>query len=97
LAALQATTGVAPVVIGKPEPWMYQECMRRMGARPQTTAIIGDRLDTDIAGGMRAGLTTILVLWGISTEADLAASPMKPDFVCADIEELVQIWREQRI
>jgi 4-nitrophenyl phosphatase len=97
LAALQATTGVAPVVIGKPEPWMYQECMRRMGARPQTTAIIGDRLDTDIAGGMRAGLTTILVLSGISTEADLAASPMKPDFVCADIEELVQIWREQRI
>jgi 4-nitrophenyl phosphatase len=90
LAALEATTGVAPTVIGKPEPWMYEEAMRRMGARPETTAVIGDRLNTDIAGGARAGLTTILVLSGIATEADLAASPVKPDLVFADIQNLTQ-------
>ncbi|MBU0703130.1 MAG: HAD-IIA family hydrolase [Chloroflexi bacterium] len=95
LAALEAATGVAPVVIGKPEPWMYEEALRRMDARPETTAVIGDRLDTDIAGGVRAGLATVLLLSGISTEADLAVSPVKPDLVCADIEELVRVWMNQ--
>ncbi len=92
LAALETTTSVAPVVVGKPEPWMYEEALHRMGARPETTAVIGDRLDTDIAGGVRAGLTTVLLLSGISTQADLAASPIKPDLVCADIGELTVIW-----
>ncbi|MCP4543692.1 MAG: HAD-IIA family hydrolase [Chloroflexi bacterium] len=93
LAALEATTGVAPTIIGKPEPWMYEEAMRRMGACPETTAVIGDRLDTDIAGGVRAGLTTVLVLSGIASEDDLATSLIKPDVVCADIQELVQVWK----
>jgi len=92
LAALETATRVAPVVVGKPEPWMYEEALRQMGARPETTAVIGDRLDTDIAGGVRAGLTTVLVLSGIATEADLAGSPVKPDLVCADIGELTAIW-----
>jgi 4-nitrophenyl phosphatase len=94
-AALETTTGVAPVVVGKPEPWMYQEALRRMGARPETTAVVGDQLNTDIAGGARAGLTTVLVLSGISTEADLVASPVKPDLVYADIGELTQAWAVQ--
>ena len=92
LAALETTTSVAPVVVGKPEPWMYEEALHRMGARPENTAVIGDRLDTDIAGGVRTGLTTVLLLSGISTQADLAASPAKPDLVCADIAELTVIW-----
>jgi 4-nitrophenyl phosphatase len=92
LAALEATTGVRPVVTGKPEPRMYEEALRRMGARAETTAVIGDRLDTDLAGGARLRLTTVLVLSGIATEADAAASPVKPDVVCADIGELMRIW-----
>jgi 4-nitrophenyl phosphatase len=95
LAALEAATGIAPVVIGKPEPRMYEEALRRMGARSDTTAVLGDRLSTDIVGGVRAGLTTVLVLSGITTEADLAASPVKPDLVCADIEDLVHKWANQ--
>lgn len=95
LAALEAATGVAPVVVGKPEPRMVEAALRRMGAHSDTTAVLGDRLGTDIAGGVRAGLTTVLVLSGITTEADLAASPVQPDLVCADITELVQIWTDQ--
>jgi 4-nitrophenyl phosphatase len=95
LMALEMTSGVEPVVIGKPEPRMYEEALRRMGASPETTATIGDRLDTDIAGGVRAGLTTILVLSGIVTEPDLAASSVKPDLVFADTRELVRKWTEQ--
>ncbi len=95
LAALQAATGVAPLLIGKPEPWLYQEAMRRLAATAETTAAVGDRLATDIAGGVRAGLFTILVLSGVTTRADLAASPLKPDLVCADIRELVRAWEDQ--
>lgn len=71
---------------------MYEEALRRMDARPETTGVIGDRLDTDIAGGVRIGLTTVLVLSGITTGADLTGSPVKPDLVCADIEELIAAW-----
>ena len=92
LAALATTTGVAPIVVGKPEPWLYREAMQRLGARPETTAVVGDRLDTDINGGVRAGLTTILVLSGIATAADLATSLVKPDLVCADIGDLTRMW-----
>jgi 4-nitrophenyl phosphatase len=92
LAALQVATGIAPTITGKPEPQMYEEALRRMNASPETTAVIGDRLDTDLAGGVRLGLTTVLVLSGITREADLVDSPIKPDVVCADIGEVMQIW-----
>lgn len=95
LAALETTTSITPIVVGKPEPWMYQEALHRMGARPETSAVIGDRLDTDIAGGVRAGLFTVLLLSGISTQADLVASPVKPDLVCADIGKLTRMWMDQ--
>jgi 4-nitrophenyl phosphatase len=94
LAALEAATGVAPVVVGKPEPWVYEQALQRMRARPDHTAALGDRLDTDIAGGQRAGLATVLVLSGIATQADLDTSPVKPDLVCADIRDLMEKWRE---
>ena len=94
LAALEAATGVAPVVVGKPEPWVYEQALQRMGARPEHTAALGDRLDTDIAGGQRAGLATVLVLSGIATQADLDTSPVKPDLVCADIRGLMKKWRK---
>ena len=92
LAAIQVATGVEPLVIGKPEPWLYREAMRRMGAAPETTGVLGDRLDTDILGGVRLGLFTVLVLSGITTRDDLAASPVRPDLVCEDIGRLVQMW-----
>ena len=95
LASLEITTGITPVVVGKPEPWMYLEALRRMGASSESTAVVGDRLETDIGGAARIGLTTVLVLSGIATEADLALSPVKPDLVCAGIKELVQLWKEQ--
>lgn len=91
LAALEVATGVTPTVTGKPAPHMYQEALRRMDAQPETTAVVGDRLDTDLAGGVQLGLIKILVLSGIATEANLAGSPVKPDLVCADIEELTHL------
>jgi ribonucleotide monophosphatase NagD (HAD superfamily) len=56
--------------------------------------MIGDRLDTDIAGASNASLTTILVLSGIATGEDVSAASDRPDLVCADIQELLRRWKE---
>lgn len=88
LAALQATTGCAPLIIGKPEVWMFQIALERMGLPAEACASLGDRLDTDIAGGQRAGLKSILVLSGVTTPDDLAASPIQPDWVFPGIRQL---------
>lgn len=94
LAALEASTGVKPTIMGKPEPRIYEEGLRRMGATPESTAMIGDRLDTDIAGASRAGLITVLVLTGIAGEDDMAGSSLTPDLVCRDLQELLGCWSQ---
>ncbi|MCC6606904.1 MAG: HAD-IIA family hydrolase [Anaerolineae bacterium] len=89
LAFLQAATGVQPVVIGKPGPLIFQMAMEKLGGTPQNTAMVGDRLETDIAGGKAAGIQTILVLSGISQLDDVAqANGLKPDHIFADIQEI---------
>jgi 4-nitrophenyl phosphatase len=93
LAAIQTATDVEPIVIGKPWPLMLELAMRRIGGSPRTTAMIGDRLETDILGGKNAGLNTILVLSGVAMAADLTASPVQPDLVFDDINALVHAWQ----
>jgi 4-nitrophenyl phosphatase len=66
IVALEVASGVKATAIGKPEPVMYQLAMEQMNAQTETTAAVGDRADTDILGGKRAGLTTICVLSGSS-------------------------------
>lgn len=95
LAALQAATDVEPTVVGKPSPLMFQIALRRLGAAASTVAMLGDRLETDILGGHDAGLTTILVLSGVTTPADLAASPFQPDLVFDDITALTCAWTDE--
>ncbi len=89
LAAIEAATGVQPTVIGKPEPTLFQMALQRMGATEEETAVIGDRLETDILGGQRCGLTTILLLTGISQQQDLEASDIKPDYTFESLTQLV--------
>lgn len=95
LAALQAATDVEPVVIGKPSRLMFQFALERLGATPEQSAMIGDRLDTDVLGGQRAGLTTILLLSGVTTSASLAESPVQPDLVFDDIAALTRAWSRE--
>ncbi len=81
VAAIQTATAVTPVVVGKPQPGLFEHGLRRLGGmHPEQVAMIGDRLDTDIVGGRRAGLRTILVLSGVTTAAELEAAPnSRPD------------------
>jgi len=93
LAALQAATGVAPTIIGKPEPLMYQQALALLGVDPEETVAIGDRLETDILGAVRAGMRSLMVLTGVSTEEDLKASDYQPTWVMADIRAVTETLR----
>lgn len=90
VAALAAASGRQPIVIGKPETPMLEMAMLRMGVRPEETVMLGDRLDTDILAGERAGMPTVLVLTGVSTREDLATAEALPDVVVSDLPSLVE-------
>ena len=92
LAFLEAASGVEPTVIGKPGTAMMEQALDRMGAEPATTAILGDRLETDILAGQRAGLRTILVLSGVTDQATLSRSDIQPDLVFDDVAHLHTAW-----
>ncbi|GAB4256204.1 MAG: HAD-IIA family hydrolase [Methylomicrobium sp.] len=91
LAALQAATGVAPITIGKPEPIMYRQAMSLLRAEPGETIAIGDRLDTDILGAVRAGMSSLMVLTGVSSAADLERSDFQPTWIMPDIRAITQV------
>ncbi len=78
-----------PIVIGKPEPLMPMLAMERAGCTPEQTAVIGDRIYTDIKSGLNAGAVTMLVMSGETTPEILSQSPDKPDLVLADAGELL--------
>jgi 4-nitrophenyl phosphatase len=93
LAALQAASGVAPVVVGKPEPHLFLTAVERLGTSPERTLVVGDRLETDILGAQRAGLTSALVLTGVTRPEHLEASSIAPTFVFNSLIELCQALR----
>ncbi len=92
LAALQAATDTAPIVIGKPERAMFDIAIEAMGAPRAQTAILGDRLETDVEGARRAGLRSILVLTGVTTRDRLAQSALQPDWVFENLDALRGEW-----
>ncbi|GBD15782.1 Acid sugar phosphatase [bacterium HR26] len=96
IAALVAATDVTPVVIGKPEPAIMLRAAALLGVEPAQVLAIGDRLDTDVLAGRRAGFRTALVLTGVATPADLDGGEVRPDLVLPDLEPLVDYYREER-
>jgi glycerol 3-phosphatase-2 len=84
VGVVSAVTGRRPLVTGKPDPAMHAECVRRTGAR--RPLVVGDRLDTDVEGGRRAGAATLLVLTGVTDPPVLlAAGPdQRPDLLAPD-------------
>jgi NagD protein len=85
----KATGGMEPYVVGKPNPMMFRSALNRIGAHSENTAMIGDRMDTDVVAGIEAGLHTILVLTGISDQAEIDRYPFRPDEILSGVHELV--------
>ena len=85
---LCTATGKSPRFIGKPEPDMVYLAIAKSGFSAEETALIGDRLYTDIACGVNAGISTIFVLSGEGTMEDLKKSDKKPEFIYENIREI---------
>lgn len=94
LAALEAASGgVKPMIIGKPEPIMYQQVIAKLGANLNETIAIGDKLETDILGAIRTGIRSLMVMGGVSSEEDLQKSEYKPTWVMQDLSAVTAALR----
>lgn len=96
IGALQATSGAAPTIMGKPERAIFDVSMRALRADPATTVMLGDRLNTDILGAQRVGIGTIGVLTGVMTREQLAGSDVQPDLLFESIAELAAALEKDR-
>jgi NagD protein len=90
-ALISKATGATPYIIGKPNPMMFRSAMNRIDAHSESTAMIGDRMDTDVVAGMEAGLRTYLVLTGSTRGEDVGRFPFRPSSVVASVADLVEL------
>ncbi len=92
----ERATGKKPIFIGKPQPMMILESIKRFGVQRKDAVVIGDRLYTDIASGNAAGVDTVCVLSGESTleEIDRAQELEKPSFLLAHVKEMRDLFRK---
>jgi len=89
ISVITTATGVEPIFAGKPEPYLLDLARARLGTAKEQTLVVGDRLETDIAGGQAAGMPTALVLSGVSTRQQADFWKPKLDIVVEDLAALV--------
>ncbi|MCS6884281.1 MAG: HAD-IIA family hydrolase [Acidobacteriota bacterium] len=90
VAALEFATEVKAEIIGKPEPIMYIQAMQRLQAEPSRTLAVGDRLETDVLGAIRAGIASVFLLSGVSTLQQLARCDYQPNFIYRDLQDFTR-------
>jgi len=88
-ALITKATGKEPYFVGKPNPIMIRSALNRIEAHSESTAFVGDRMDTDVVAGMEAGLTTYLVLTGSTDRKDINAHAYRPNHVIDSIADLI--------
>jgi hypothetical protein len=89
VAPIEIATGTKAYYIGKPNPLMTRLALTKLNCSPQETAIIGDRIDTDIIAGIEADIITVLVLSGITSREDLKHWGYRPDYVLEGVHDIV--------
>jgi NagD protein len=89
-ALISHATGVDPYFVGKPNPLMMRSALNAIDAHSETTAMIGDRMDTDIVAGLEAGLEAVLVLTGVTTREQAERFPYRPSRIVDSVAELVE-------
>jgi NagD protein len=88
-ALISRASGVAPYFVGKPNPLMMRSALNAIDAHSETTAMVGDRMDTDVVSGLEAGMHTVLVLTGSTTREEAEAFPYRPSRIVDSIADLV--------
>lgn len=93
LATIEAASGQKPYIVGKPNSLMMMLATRKLGVHAEETVMIGDRMDTDIVGGMEAGMKTCLVLSGVTPKEDLPNFPYRPDYIFDSVANIdPSVW-----
>lgn len=87
-ALITRATGVGAYFVGKPNPMMMRAALNTMGAHPETTVMVGDRMDTDVVAGMEAGMRTVLVLAGVTGADEVERLPYRPTRVVDSVADL---------
>ncbi|MBF6045250.1 HAD-IIA family hydrolase [Streptomyces sp. NRRL B-1677] len=90
-ALITKATGREPYFVGKPNPLMMRAGLNAIGAHSEGSAMIGDRMDTDILAGLEAGMRTFLVLTGLTRPEDIDRHPFRPSQVADSIADLVDL------
>jgi NagD protein len=88
-AMIANATGVTPYFVGKPNPLMMREGLNVIGAHSESTVMVGDRMDTDVVAGIEAGLSTVLVLSGVTRAGDVERFPYRPSRIVDSVADLV--------
>jgi NagD protein len=89
-ALITRATGRAPYYVGKPNPLMMRSALNSLDAHSETSAMIGDRMDTDVVSGMEAGMETILVLTGVTTIEDAERHPYRASRIVESVADLIE-------
>jgi NagD protein len=95
-ALISRATGVDPYYVGKPNPLMMRSALNAIEAHSESTAMIGDRMDTDVVAGLEAGLETILVLTGVTTSGETERYSYRPSRVVDSVADLIEGLGEDR-
>jgi len=90
-ALISTATGRKPYYVGKPNPLMMRSALNRIEGHSETTAMVGDRMDTDMVSGLEAGLRTFLVLTGSTTKQHVEDFPYRPTEVFDSVKDLVDL------
>lgn len=90
-ALITRAIGKAPYFVGKPNPMMFRSALNRIEAHSENTAMIGDRMDTDVVAGIEGGLETILVLTGSTKIGEVERFPYRPSRVLNSIAEVIEL------
>jgi len=88
-ALISRATGVEPYFVGKPNPLMMRSALNAIDAHSETTAMVGDRMDTDVVSGLEAGMHTVLVLTGSTTREEAERFPYRPSRIVDSIADLI--------
>ena len=89
LAPIELATGSKAYYVGKPNPLMMRNALKKLGCRREETAIVGDRMDTDIIAGVEAEITTVLVLSGVTQREDLPKYAYQPNYILNGVGDIV--------
>ena len=95
IAPIEMATGKQAYFCGKPNPLMMRTGLKRLGCHSAEAVMVGDRMDTDVISGMECGMSTVLVLSGISTEATLDEYAYRPSAVLDGVGDIVTLAEAQ--